>query len=192
MIVRIDDHKDKTPILIRSKSNKLIKWLMIEGTKDLNLKLSWYPPITYYWTVPLILHHSYPVGRLTSSKLETKLVSPDHLLLDSAPNLAPLISRWEINKFKNCWYKSVRILEVLKIFFQQFLNLSSFQRGMSGPISGDLSNNRWLGVRIQSRISNITRERRLYSSCTRRTRQRRLSAWSYSILLITPLNPSIC
>ncbi len=24
-----------------------------------------------------------------------------HLLLDSAPNLGPLISRWEINKFEN-------------------------------------------------------------------------------------------
>jgi hypothetical protein len=27
-----------------------------------------YPPITYYWTVPLILDHSYLVGKLTSSK----------------------------------------------------------------------------------------------------------------------------
>jgi hypothetical protein len=42
---------------------------------------------------------------------------PDHLLLDSAPNLGPLISRWEINKFENCLYKSVRILEVLKKAF---------------------------------------------------------------------------
>jgi hypothetical protein len=25
-----------------------------------------------------------------------------HLLLDSAPNLGLLISRWEINKFENC------------------------------------------------------------------------------------------
>jgi hypothetical protein len=31
----------------------------------------------------------------------TKL-PPDHLLLDSVPNLGPLISRWEINKFENC------------------------------------------------------------------------------------------
>ncbi len=29
-------------------------------------------------------------------------VLPDHLLLDSAPNLGPLISHWEINKFENC------------------------------------------------------------------------------------------
>jgi hypothetical protein len=43
------------------------------------------------------------------------LTTPDHLLWDSAPNLGPLISRWEINKFENCLYKSVRILEVLKL-----------------------------------------------------------------------------
>jgi hypothetical protein len=28
--------------------------------------------------------------------------TPDHLLLDSAPNFGPLISRWEINKLENC------------------------------------------------------------------------------------------
>ncbi len=71
--------------------------------------------------------------------------TPDHLLLDSTPNLAPHISRWEINKFENCWSKGVRILEVLKLLFQQCLNLSSSQRDMSGPILGDLSNNRWSG-----------------------------------------------
>ncbi len=42
-----------------------------------------YPQITYYWTVPLILNHSYLFG-----------------------------------KWKNCWYKSVRISEVLKRLFQ--------------------------------------------------------------------------
>jgi hypothetical protein len=51
----------------------------------------------------------------------------------------------EINKFENCWYKSVRILEVLKLLFPQFLNLSSSQRDMSGPRFGDLSNDRWSG-----------------------------------------------
>ncbi len=30
------------------------------------------------------------------------MVPTDHLLLDSAPNLGPLISPWEINKFENC------------------------------------------------------------------------------------------
>jgi hypothetical protein len=44
----------------------------------------------------------------------------DHLWLDSAPNLRPLVSRWEINKFENCWYKNVRILEVLLFKFVKF------------------------------------------------------------------------
>jgi hypothetical protein len=66
-------------------------------------------------------------------------------ILDSAFNLGPLISHWEINELENCWYKSVRILEVLKLLFQQILNLSSSQWDVSGPILRALSNNRWLG-----------------------------------------------
>jgi hypothetical protein len=80
-------------------NSKLIKF---EGS---HFSVVIYPPITYYWTVPLILDHSF--------------------------------SRWEVNKFKNCLYKSVRILEVLKLLFQQYLNLSSSQRDKSGPILGD-------------------------------------------------------
>jgi hypothetical protein len=34
-----------------------------------------YPPITYYWTVPLILDHSYLVGKLTSSQIADTNVS---------------------------------------------------------------------------------------------------------------------
>ncbi len=76
-------------------------------------------------------------------------VPPGHLLLDSAPNLGPLISCWEINKFENCWYKCARILEVLKLLFhQQFFNLPSPRRDMSGPILGELSNNWWAGGTI--------------------------------------------
>jgi hypothetical protein len=75
-----------------------------------------------------------------------RVVPPDHPLLDSAPNREPLISCWEINKFENCWYKNDMILEVLKLFFQQFLNFPSSTWVMSGPILGGLSNNRWSGV----------------------------------------------
>jgi hypothetical protein len=81
-------------------------------------------------------------GGRKSQFVFVSVIPPDHLLLDSAPNLGPLISRWEINKFENCLYKSIRILEVLKLFFMQFLNLSSSQRDMSGPILGDLSKDR--------------------------------------------------
>ncbi len=79
------------------------------------LRVVWYSTTTYYWTVPLILDHSFLVGRLTCSKIAD--------------------------------YESV-ILEVLKLLFQQFLNLPSFQRDMSGPILGDLSNNTWSGVQL--------------------------------------------
>jgi hypothetical protein len=36
------------------------------------------------------------------------MVPPDHLLLDSAPTIGPLVSRWELDKFKNYWNKSLR------------------------------------------------------------------------------------
>jgi hypothetical protein len=82
--------------------------------------------------------------KLTSvGVLRVFTIPPDHLLLDSAPNLGPLISRWEINKFENCWYKSVKVLDVLKLLFEQFLNLLISQLDTSGPMLGDLSNNRW-------------------------------------------------
>jgi hypothetical protein len=48
--------------------------------------------------------------------------------------------------FKNRWYKSVRILEVLKLLFKQFLKLSSFHQDRSVPRLEDLSNNSMLGV----------------------------------------------
>jgi hypothetical protein len=36
-----------------------------------------YPSITYYWTMPLLLDHSYLVGNLTNSKIaETKALEP--------------------------------------------------------------------------------------------------------------------
>ncbi len=101
------------------------------GSADLACFL--YGPVTFYFEGGALVHDL------------PRWYTPDHLLLDSAPNLGPLISRWEINKFETCSYKSVRILEVLKLLFQQFLNLSSSQRDMSGPILGDLSNNRWSG-----------------------------------------------
>jgi hypothetical protein len=93
--------------------------------------------------------HCWPIHSTSDSPIELWLwiwrlsvfIPPDHLLLDSAPNLGPLISRWKMKKYENSWYKSVRILEALKLLYQQFLNLSSSQRDMSSPILGALSNN---------------------------------------------------
>jgi hypothetical protein len=72
-------------------------------------------------------------------------VPHDHLLLDSASDIGPPISRWELDKFKNCWNKSFRSSKILTLLYQQFSNLSISQRDMSGPRLGALSKNRWSG-----------------------------------------------
>ncbi len=75
----------------------------------------------------------------------------------------------KLTKFKNCWYKSVRILEVLKLLFQQFLNLTSSQRDMSGPRLNALSNNRW-----SERFCKSTRKDK-----AKRTKPQRLSRFQF-------------
>jgi hypothetical protein len=47
---------------------------MTAGTKH-DCQILMYPPITYYWTVPLILDYAYLVGKLTSSKIADTKVS---------------------------------------------------------------------------------------------------------------------
>ncbi len=68
---------------------------------------------------------------------------PGHLLLDSVPNTGPLISCWELDKFRNCWTKTFRTSKNLTLLYQQFPNLLISQRDMSGPRLRALSNNRW-------------------------------------------------
>jgi hypothetical protein len=72
-------------------------------------------------------------------------VPPDHLLLDRSPNIEPLISRWKLGKFKNCWNKSFRTSKILTLLYQQFLNLLISRQDMSGPRLRTLSNNMWSG-----------------------------------------------
>ncbi len=66
-------------------------------------------------------HHFLYNGNLSFSTRERKStekiyhVPHDHLLLDSVPNLGPLISRWELEKFKNCWNKSFRTSKILTL-----------------------------------------------------------------------------
>jgi hypothetical protein len=42
------------------------------------------------------------LGSCLALQIEFTDATPDHLLLDSAPNLGPFISRCEINMFDNC------------------------------------------------------------------------------------------
>jgi hypothetical protein len=44
-------------------------------TKIASQRANNYAPINYYWTVPLILHHSYLVGKSTSLKIADTKVS---------------------------------------------------------------------------------------------------------------------
>ncbi len=66
---------------------------------------------------------------------------PDHLLFDRSSNIGPLISCWELDKFKNCWNKSFRASKILTLLYQHFSNLLISQLDMSGPRLGALSNN---------------------------------------------------
>jgi hypothetical protein len=42
------------------------------------------------------------VGGREGFAYHTAKVPTDHVLLDIAPNIGPLISHWELGKFKNC------------------------------------------------------------------------------------------
>jgi hypothetical protein len=69
-------------------------------------------------------------------------VPPDHLFLDSVPNIGPLIPHWELDILKNCRNKSFRTFKILTLLYQQFSNWLISQRDMSGPRLGALSNNK--------------------------------------------------
>ncbi len=63
----------------------------------------------------------------------------------SAPNIGPLISCWELDKFKNFWNQSFRTYKILTPLHHKSSNLLISQPDMSGPRLGALSNNRWSG-----------------------------------------------
>ncbi len=80
------------------------------------------------------------------SAIVKAMLPSDHRLLDRSPNIGSLISRWELDKFKNCWNKSFRTSKILTPLDHQYSNLLIFQRDMSGPRLGALSKNMWSGV----------------------------------------------
>ncbi len=76
LTVRVIDKRDprgshsfQTPKVFKQFS--VFKRLYFSGDR---ISIGMYPLITYYWPVPLILDHSYLVGKLTSSKIaDTKV-----------------------------------------------------------------------------------------------------------------------
>jgi hypothetical protein len=79
----------------------------------------------------------------------------DHLLLNTSCNIGPLISRWKLDKFKNCWSKCFRTSNILTLLYQQFSNVLSSQRDMNGPRLGALSNIRWSGVTVPANVPAV-------------------------------------
>jgi hypothetical protein len=92
-----------------------------------------------------ILWMRLPWAHVMRQRLVTEIVPPDYLLLDTAPNIGPLIAWWKLAKFKNCWNKRFITSEILTLLYQQLSNLLNSQRGMSGPRLKALSSNRWSG-----------------------------------------------
>jgi hypothetical protein len=82
------------------------------------------------------------IDKIVIYSLYCHTLPPDHLLLDSVPNIGPLISRWELGNLKNSWNKSFRTSKILTLLYQHFSKLLVSQRDMSGPRLGALSNNR--------------------------------------------------
>jgi hypothetical protein len=56
----------------------------------------------YLGLYSLTIYRKVKISLVICEKILSMSVPPDHLLLDSAPNLGPLIYSWEINKFENC------------------------------------------------------------------------------------------
>jgi hypothetical protein len=107
-----------------------------EITKEKALNYS-FPVLSFLvemsWAIYTDLHHAikvncevvWNIGQRFHRKTYCiwcmkRRATPSHVLVDSGPNLGSFTSRWEINKFENCWYKGVRILEVKKLLFQHF------------------------------------------------------------------------
>ncbi len=73
-----------------------------------------------------------------------RINTPNHLLLDRSPNIGPLISCWELGKFKYFWNKSFRTSKILTLLSAIF-ELVNFPTRYEWSKIRALSNNRWSG-----------------------------------------------
>ncbi len=94
-------------------------------------------------------------------KIDNTTTNPRSPILDRSPNVGPLISRWELDKFKNCWNISCRTSKILTLLYPQFSNLLISQRDMSSQRLGALSKNRWSGG--NSKLSKTSVENFIFS-----------------------------
>ncbi len=98
----------------------------------------WYSTFLFLDSSPYILDYSVYIS-LENWPIKHQLPS-DLILLNRSPNIGPLMSRWELEKFKNCWNNSFRTSRILTLLYQKFSNLLISQWDMSGPRLGALSN----------------------------------------------------
>ncbi len=115
---------------------------------------------------------------------------PDHLLLDRSPNIGPLISRWELDKCKNCWNRSFSTSNILTLLYQQYLNLLISQRDMSGPRLGALSNNRWSGSTIRGIFFDVSTISEVEVLCGTKTGN--LINWNHRLQMWRWLISGVC
>jgi hypothetical protein len=109
----------------------------------INNRLRVYGFVSFHQAVPLVSPFFSPYTNWSIAcvvAICSVHLTPNHLLLDSAPNIGQFISHWELDKLKNCWNKSFRTSKILTLSYQQFSNLLISQRDMSGPRLGALSN----------------------------------------------------
>jgi hypothetical protein len=125
-------------------------------------------------------------------RMKWRMILPhDHVLLDSAPNIGPLTSRWELDKFKNCWNKSFRASKILTLLYQQVSNLLISQRDMSGPRLRALSNNRWSGGSLNRFLAEESEMSRSYLYSTELTALTKLVSLNSNIMVCTYIALSI-
>jgi tetratricopeptide (TPR) repeat protein len=75
----------------------------LEGAVQAYVSALQYNPVRFLpflFFFPFQNLYLYP--RPSETLHNTARIPPDHLLLDRSPNIGPLLSRWELNKFKNC------------------------------------------------------------------------------------------
>ncbi len=73
--------------------------------------------------------HFSPLNRLSlkmSCWYNHSMVTPDHVLLDSAPKLGPLISRWEVKKFENFLIQKCQDFRGSEAFFSAIFEFVEF------------------------------------------------------------------
>jgi hypothetical protein len=106
------------PCSLRLHSRIYVPWSLSKNER----KTAWQPGRHLLEFIAVILWNA---SCIHAKSVERRRVPADHLLLDSALNLVPLISRWEMNKFENCWLKC-QVFRCSKAFVSAIFEVVEF------------------------------------------------------------------